>query len=195
MNRLEEYLNSIEKKQLYMLYISILIAVGVLYYNFNYSFLQNKINTQTSKISVLENKLKKTNYLELKLIKIKNQIKKLKKENSGLSEDLNYVNILITSSNILNINDKKFPDILKNVLNEAVNNNIQASYTINKNLTNFKTYNIDINGTFTPKQYYDFAYFIKNLEDINGIKEIKNFSLKKDRKVKFHISIIFWSLL
>ena len=194
MNKIEEYLNNLEKKHLYMLYVSLIIVVGIIYYNYNYSYLQDKIDTQNTTIYSLEKKLKKTNFLEIKLRKIKKDILKIKKENSALSEDLNYINILIKTSNVLNIDNKKFSDILKDVLNKAINNNIKASYLINENLNDFKSFNINIKGSFNPENYNNFLFFIHDLEDIKQIKEIKTFYMKKDKNIEFKMNIIFWSL-
>jgi predicted metal-dependent enzyme (double-stranded beta helix superfamily) len=195
MNKIEEYLNSLDKKNIMFLYVSVVIAAFIFYYNFNYSVLQKKIDTNNQEMITLENKLKKISILSLKLKKLKIKLKRLRKQNISLNEDLKYLNMLIKTSAVLHIDEKKFLSILKDILQKATNNNINASYVINKNIADFKTYIIEIKGEFDPLNFDKFYMFVKNLESIKAIKEIKNLNLSKRDNVKFEIKILFWSIL
>jgi len=107
MSKIENYLNSLDKKNITLLYLSVVIAFGVLYYNVNYSIFQKEIDLNNQKIISLKNKLKKTS-LSLKLKNLKIKLKKLKKENVSLKEDLKYLNVRIKTSAILHIDEKNF---------------------------------------------------------------------------------------
>jgi len=193
MSKIENYLNSLDKKNITLLYLSVVIAFGVLYYNVNYSIFQKEIDLNNQKIIGLKNKLKNTS-LSLKLKNLKIKLKKLKKENVSLKEDLKYLNVRIKTSVILHIDEKNFLNILRSVLQEAVNNNIKASFTISKKVNDYKTYIIEIKGEFAPFEFNKFYRFIKNLENIKAVKEITNLNLSKNKNVTFEIKILFWSL-
>ncbi|ACM93665.1 hypothetical protein NAMH_1376 [Nautilia profundicola AmH] len=195
MNRIEEYLNSLDKKNLVLLYASIIIAVFIVYYNYNYNILQEKIDNYNVKIVQLKKKLESTNSLRSVLSELKTQLKKLKKQNVSLNEDLKYLNVLVKTSSILHINEKNFLNILKNVLHNAIQNNIKASYTIDKNTDEYKKYIINVQGEFEPEMFDKFYEFIKNLEKIKAIKEITQLKIIKKDKVQFDMNIVFWSLL
>jgi len=195
MNRIEEYLNSLDKKNLVLLYASIIIAVFIVYYNYNYNILQEKIDNYNVKIVQLKKKLESTNSLRSVLSELKTQLKKLKKQNVSLNEDLKYSNVLVKTSSILHRNEKNFLNILKNVLHNAIQNNIKASYTIDKNTDEYKKYIINVQGEFEPEMFDKFYEFIKNLEKIKAIKEITQLKIIKKDKVQFDMNIVFWSLL
>ena len=195
MNRIEEYLNSLDKKNLVLLYASIIIAVFIVYYNYNYNILQEKIDNYNVKIVQLKKKLESTNSLRSVLSELKTQLKKLKKQNVSLNEDLKYLNVLVKTSSILHRNEKNFLNILKNVLHNAIQNNIKASYTIDKNTDEYKKYIINVQGEFEPEMFDKFYEFIKNLEKIKAIKEITQLKIIKKDKVQFDMNIVFWSLL
>lgn len=195
MNRVEEYLNTLDKRNIVMLYASVIIAVFVVYYNFNYSVLQKSINENNQEIISLKHKLNRSNTLLLELKKLKTEAKKLKKKNLSLTEDLKYLNLLVKTSPVLHIEEKHFLEILRQILKKAVNSNIEASYKIEKNTDKYKTYEIEVNGEFSPAEFENFYKFIKNLESIGAIKEIRELKIDKNEKVEFEMKIVFWSFL
>ena len=195
MNRIEEYLNTLDKKNLFFLYSSVIIVAFIIYYNFNYNILQEKIDNYNNEIFSLQENLQTTNDLKKKLLKLKTEFKQLKKENMSLSEDLKYLNVLVNTTSILHIDEKHFMNILKKILEKAVKNNIKASYIISKETDRYKNYVIRINGVFEPKDFINFYRFIKNLEKIKAIKEIEYLKLEKKEKVQFDLKIVFWGLL
>jgi len=85
MSKIENYLNSLDKKNITLLYLSVVIAFGVLYYNVNYSIFQKEIDLNNQKIISLKNKLKKTS-LSLKLKNLKIKLKKLKKAIQNITQ-------------------------------------------------------------------------------------------------------------
>lgn len=195
MNRIEEYLNTLDKKNIILLYASVIIAVFVVYYNFNYNVLYEKIENYNQEIGALEEKLRKTDKLNIKLAKIKKDLKILKTKNSALNEDLRYLNVLIKTSSVLHINEKEFLNILKNVLQKAVDNKILASYTIVEKSDEYKRYVINIKGVFEPASFSAFYKFINNLEKIKAVKRIEYLKFDKKEKISFDLNIVFWSLL
>jgi len=195
MNKFETYLNSLDKKNIILLYLSIIIIAVIVYYNFNYGVLSKQINTNSEKISFLQSKVKKVSNLQEKLNNIKAQLNKLKKQNLSLNEDLKYLNLLIKTSSILHVDEKSFLNVLKDVLQNATNNNIEASYTINKSIKDYVVYQIDINGEFSPEEYGNFYKFIRDLEKIRAVKEIKNLTFEKKKDVNFNIQLLIWGIL
>jgi hypothetical protein len=173
----------------------VIIAVFVVYYNFNYSVLQKSINENNQEIISLKHKLNRSNTLLLELKKLKTEAKKLKKKNLSLTEDLKYLNLLVKTSPVLHIEEKHFLEILRQILKKAVNSNIEASYKIEKNTDKYKTYEIEVNGEFSPTEFENFYKFIKNLESIGAIKEIRELKIDKNEKVEFEMKIVFWSFL
>ena len=195
-NKIEEYLNSIDKKNLIILYLLVASLIGLVYYNFNYSILGDEIKKYNYEIESLEKKIKDNSSLLVKLKQLEKNIKKLKAENFSLKEDIKYLNVLIGSSNVFNINEKRFFNILKNILQKAVDNDIKASYKIKVSEDKFKVYSIHINGEFYKENFFNFLNFIKDLESIRNIKKIQNLLVtKKDNSIKFSLIINFWSML
>ena len=194
-DKIENYLNSIDKKNLILCYLSIALLIGLIYYNFNYSILGDKIKRYNQKIEFLKNKIKNNKFLYLKLEELKRNINTLKIKNLFLKKDIKYINMLINSSKMFNINKEGFFIILKDILQKAVNNNIKASYKVAIDVNKFKIYSIHVNGNFNKNNFLDFFNFIKNLESIKNIKKIKNLLIvKKDNLIEFSLVIIFWSI-
>jgi len=198
-NKIEDYLNNldnIDKKILILLYLLCTLLIGLIYYSFNYSILREKIEQYDYQVESLEKKIKSNKSLINKLKKLRKNTKILEYKNSSLGEDIKYLNMLINSSNILNINEKRFFTILRNILQKAVENNIKASYKIEINVNKFKVYSIYINGKFNKKNFFDFFNFIKDLESIKNVKKVHNLSLTKENNfIKFSLIINFWSIL
>jgi len=198
-NKIEDYLNNldnIDKKILILLYLLCALLIGLIYYSFNYSILREKIEQYDYQIESLEKKIKSNKSLITKLKKLRKNIKILEYKNSSLEEDIKYLNMLINSSNILNINEKRFFTILRNILQKAVENNIKASYKIEINVNKFKVYSIYINGKFNKEKFFNFFNFIKDLESIKNVKKVHNLSLTKENNfIKFSLIINFWSIL
>jgi len=197
MNSIKEYFEGLDKKNLFLIYFLLFIVIGFIYYSYNYSILNKEVENSNNKIASLEKKIKNIGLLPTKLNRLKKEIKKLEKENFYLSEDLKYINVLIGSSTVLNINEKSFLIILENILKKAILNNIEASYVINKKIDNFKIYTIDIQGNFESEYFYNFFNFIKELESVKKIKSIQVLNLEKnnDKYIKFYLKISFWSFL
>ena len=195
-SKIEDYSNSVDKKNLILCYLLSTILIGLIYYNFNYSILDEKIQKYNYQIKYLENIIKDDKSFNSKLKQLKKSIKILKTKNFSLKEDIKYLNALINSCNMFNINEKKFFTILKDILQKAVDNKIKASYKIKIDIDKFKVYSIHIDGGFNKEDFFNFFDFIKNLESIKNIKKIEKLLItKKDNSIKFFLIINFWSIL
>jgi len=193
---LKEYFEELDKKNLFLIYFLFFICVGFIYYNYNYSVLSERIKKYNERIEKLRKEIEDVGLLPTKLDKLKKQIKKLEERNFSLNEDLKYINMLIKSSNILNINEESFLVILENILKKAVLNKIEASYIIGEKIEGFKIYTIDVTGNFEKEYFYNFFNFIKDLESVRKIKSIKVLNFKKNNNnIEFYLKIDFWSIL
>jgi len=195
--RIEEYLKELDNKNTMFLYISVFILAAIVYYNYNIEVLGSEISKKQKEITKLEKKLKQTSRLEVTLRKLKKELKKLQSRQVVLNEDLKYINTLVNSSPVLHIDEVKFLDILKDVLKKATLSNIEADYEIIKTLSDYKKYEIKIQGNFLPVDFENFAIFIKNLEKIKAIKKIDDINFtknEKEKKINFDMKILFWSL-
>ena len=196
MINLKESFEELDKKKLFLIYFLFFICIGFIYYNYVYLVFDKEFKKYDKEIEKIRKEIKNTKLLPYKLDKLQKQIKKLEKENLSLNEDLKYINLLIKSSTILNINEKSFLAILESILRKAVLNNIEASYIIGDKIEGFKIYTIDIKGSFEKEYFYNFFNFIKDLESVGKIKSIQILKFKKNNNnIKFYLKIDFWSVL
>jgi len=196
MINLKEYFEELDKKKLFLIYFLFFICIGFIYYNYVYLVFDKEFKKYDKEIEKIRKEIKNTKLLPYKLDKLQKQIKKLEKENLSLNEDLKYINLLIKSSTILNINEKSFLAILESILRKAILNNIEASYIIGDKIDSFKIYTINIKGNFEKEYFYNFFNFIKDLESIRKIKSIQLLKFKKNNNnIEFYLKIDFWSIL
>jgi len=196
MTNLKEYFEELDKKKLFLIYFLFFICIGFIYYNYVYLVFDKEFKKYDKEIEKIRKEIKNTKLLPYKLDKLQKQIRKLEKENLSLNEDLKYINLLIKSSTILNINEKSFLAILESILRKAILNNIKASYIIGDKIDSFKIYTIDIEGNFEKEYFDNFFNFIKDLESIRKIKSIQLLKFKKNNNnIEFYLKIDFWSIL
>jgi aspartyl/asparaginyl beta-hydroxylase (cupin superfamily) len=195
MNRIEEYLDSLDKKNLFMLYFSIVILAAIFYYYVNIGIFGKKIEENNLKIDSLEMKLTKNRTLEKKVAKLKKEYKLYQQKLLSSKEDLKYLSLLIATSDVLKINDKKFIEILNRILDAGIENAIAPSYEITTSDDKFKKYVITLKGNFYPEEYRNFMNYISEIEKINSIKTFDFASFKEDNAtVSFRMKIIFWGI-
>ncbi|WP_024791863.1 hypothetical protein [Lebetimonas sp. JS138] len=193
MNRLEEFLQNLDKKNLLLLYLSVFIIGIIIYYNFNYNLLSSKIDENSRLIGDLENKanvsLKKYN---TKLAKLKKEYRNLKIKEYSKLQDLDYLNKKIDLS-ILNINDKNFYSLLENILYKSSVLNLNPNFYISKNNNNFKIYNIEINGTLGYCNERNLFNLIKFLESQKYVNSVESCYIDENRS-NFYIKYNVWGL-
>jgi hypothetical protein len=193
MNRIEEFLNGLEKKHLVLLYLSIAMLGVVIYFNFNISFMKSeaiKYKKEIAKYKRLKNG--GLNKLKLQLLNLTKQEKKLLKKKYKLKEELKRLNTLIMTSPVLFISDNSFANILKEILYNSEKFNVKISLNISNDKDIFKIYTINLNGK--ANNMYDIYRFIQSIEKIRKIKKVEIANIKdlKD-SVAFDLVIKFWS--
>jgi len=176
MNKIEEYLNSLKPKEVIYLFVSIPIVIFMIYYNFVYPAINEKIST----LQKQEKKLKKD------LIKISLKIRKLKvvsktlrptaKKLQNLKEDFKYIKYNIHSLENLNLNDDRVYIILSKLLNQSEQLNIKASFSIywdTKFIPFTKTISINIEGSGNYVDIINYIEYIENMPNIAYVTDIK----------------------
>lgn len=191
MNRIKEYLENLDNKNLIMLYLSVLILFIIIGY-FVYQKIifpkkQQLINQKISLITKIR-EVKSNNYEIIKLRKIE---KNKKLEINSLREDLNYLNALIYSAPKININKKRYLTLIDNYL--KIGSNLNASFKFNQT-KKINKYNIYISGKFLPEEYFTFVKFLKILQNQKVIVTINSLNLDYEKYVNYDINLSIWSI-
>jgi len=199
MNKIENYLSGLDTKNLVLLYLSLFFLIGLIYYNYNYSVLGEKIKANSEQIEKLKH-AKNEKQLHRDLVNLRKSLKKTELENQTLKEDLKYLNILIKTSPVLNISENEFLDILQTILKKATYYNVKASYTIKKSQDKFVKYDIVLEGKMAPEEFLNFLEFIRSIEKMHIIKQIRFLNLQaveneKELGVDFKMELILWGLI
>ena len=199
MNKIENYLSGLDTKNLVLLYLSLFFLIGLIYYNYNYSVLGEKIKANSEQIEKLKH-AKNEKQLHRDLVNLRKNLKKTQLENQTLKEDLKYLNILIKTSPVLNISENEFLDILQTILKKATYYNVKASYTIKKSQDKFVKYDIVLEGKMAPEEFLNFLEFIRSIEKMHIIKQIRFLNLQaveneKELGVDFKMELILWGLI
>jgi len=191
--RVNEYFSNLDKKNLLMLYLSMLILffiIGNLIYS-NY-IVSEKENLDKQKKEIIK-KLSKIRSYKRVISSSKEKYLKQKSLLATLEEDVRYLNSVIYSSNRLYIDNKKYLSILNNYLQIAPL--INASFEFNVTKSDVKNYNIYINGNIDVNDYFKFVSFIKELEKADAIVTIDNLALNRDKNIiNYDINISIWSI-
>jgi len=193
MNKLEEFLEQLDKKNKIMLYMSVVIAAITLFYNFNYSSLRVQIEQNDKKISKLNKEVHfSLNHYSIKLANLKKISKKLVlKENEKL-QDLDYLNRRVALS-ILNVDDKIFYSILEDILSKTSSLNLTPSFSIDKNITKFNKYQIKINGLVQNCAEEKLFKLIKILESRRYVNSINEFFIDRNNST-YYIEYNIWGI-
>jgi len=196
MNRVEKYLQELNKKNKILLYISIIILGFIIYYNFNYSYLNEKYEKLHSQVNALYKKVNISFYdLQNKLKNLKQTYKLQYQKNSSLQEDYRYLKVLINTSEVLTLNEEKFFSILETILKMSSQKGINSSYEIEQNKKDLLIYKVKIYGNFAVNNFLNFLEFVKTIEKIKAIKKISSLKLEyKDQEIKFDMICEFWSI-
>jgi len=117
--KIEEYLNSISKKEFIYILVSIPIVFFVLYYNFIYPDLEKQKRITKNHITQKHNQLKKLKK-EINKVKIsKNIITPTRKKLENLADDYKFIKYNLATIQILSLDDPKIFLLLKKVLKKA----------------------------------------------------------------------------
>lgn len=193
-NRIVEYINGLDRRNLLMLYMSLIILAVIFYLNINESIFSNKIEQNHGTILKLKKALKSNKILEKKILKLKKEYKGIQKNIFALQEDIKYLKILISTS-LMSLNDKKFIGFLKTILDISVENGLNSSYSISKEKDKLIQYTIFLNGNFEKERYRDFVKFIQEIEKLKVIKTINQSTISDVNGIlNYKIIINFWGI-
>ncbi len=191
MNKINEYLENLDKKNLIMLYLSILILFFIIvYFVYENMILPKKMRLIDNKISIIK-KIRLLNNNESKLILLKKKYKKEKIKLNSLKEDLKFLNAVVYSSKRLNVNKYKYLNIINKYL--QMGSNLNASFVFNR-LNALNKYNISVYGNFSPDDYFIFVKFLKILQQPNAIITINDMKLNYKKNVHYDINLSIWSI-
>jgi len=191
MNQIKEYFENLSKKDLIMLYLSILIFSFIIGYFVYQKVIFPKKQQFTNQKILLIKKIKRLNSNNYEVIKLKKIYKNKKLKINSLKEDLNYLNALIYSTPKININQKQYLNIINNYL--KIGSNINASFEFNQT-NQINKYNIYISGKFVPQEYFIFVKFLKILQNQKAIVTIDKLNLSYKKKIKYDINLFIWSI-
>lgn len=191
MNKIKDYLENLDTKNLIMLYLSILILFFIMGYFIYQKIIfpkkQQLINQEISLIKKIR-EVKSNNY---EVIKLKKIYKNKKLKINSLREDLNYLNALIYSVPKININKKRYLNIIDNYL--QIGSSLNASFKFNQT-KKIDKYNIYISGKFLPEEYFIFVKFLKILQNPKAIVTINNLNLNYKKYINYDINLSIWSI-
>ncbi len=191
MNKIKDYLENLDTKNLIMLYLSILILFFIMGYFIYQKIIfpkkQQLINQEISLIKKIR-EVKSNNY---EVIKLKKIYKNKKLKINSLREDLNYLNALIYSVPKININKKRYLNIIDNYL--QIGSSLNASFKFNQT-KKIDKYNIYISGKFLPEEYFIFVKFLKILQNPKAIVTINNLDLNYKKYINYDINLSIWSI-
>jgi len=189
---LNGYLDSLDKKNLIMLYSGILILFFIIG-NFIYSnyILEEKVKLDAKKKEILK-KLSEVRGYRSVIDRDRKKYLKQKSLLASLEEDLKYLNSVIVTSKRLYIDKKKFLDILNNYL--KIGAYLDASFELNTSKSLSK-YNLVISGNFNSDKYLEFVNFLRVIESAKAIITINKCSLKEEKnRVYYNLKVSIWSI-
>ncbi|MEO1923355.1 MAG: hypothetical protein ABGX25_02405, partial [Nautiliaceae bacterium] len=178
MNRIEEYLQSLDNKNRLMLYVAILLLGGFIYYYVNYNiFYQKIVSLENKKRDIILKMKKQTNTVTTELVKLKKKYKKLLKQHTILKGDLKYLIVVVNTSKKIFIDDKKFFYILNKILENSNKYQINSTYLINTKKKELKDFNVILNGSVDVNEFLNLANFIRSVEKMNFVKSVNYVNL------------------
>jgi hypothetical protein len=174
--KIEAYLNSLEKKELIYIFLSIPIVVFIIYYNFIYP----KLEKQN------ENLLKQEKSKYKTLIKISKEIRIVKKSKvaiiptrkklESLKEDFKFINYSFDKLELIRLNNKKVYNIFTRLLEKANELNLNVSFNISwntKKIPPFSQYiSLNIDGQGNYINIVKYLQFIDHLESLIYVKDV-----------------------
>jgi len=196
LSKIEEYLKDLEKKEIYMLYVSILIVFGVIYYYLNYPQF-DEIKTLNSKIIKLQKELRK----KLPTVKrYKKQYISLLKQKQEAKSDYDYLLMSINTSDILVVDKESYFNSLKKMIKSSLKKSIYPSKItlgyVDEKLIRMYYYNVS--GKFENSAFINFMEFIKSFENLKSINSVKTLNLAKAdinaTNVDFNITFGLWGV-
>ena len=175
--RIEEYLNSLEKKELIYIFLSIPIVVFIIYYNFIYPNLEKEQKKLTSLQKEKQQSLGKIVQEIRKVKKSKVILAPTRQKLENLKEDFKYINYNYQSLDILKLDDYKIYNIFTKLLNESNILGLTTSFNIKWDLPKIPPFDnhleVIIQGSGDYKNIIKYLQFIDHLKSLIIIKNLK----------------------
>jgi len=200
LSKIKEFLDSLDKTKKILIYIGVFLLISLIggFLNFN---LYNDIFKKEAEVKNLHLKflkiVRRISIANKNINNLKTKYNKKLQHLSLLKDDLKYLIYNIHLSNIY-ISQKRFYSILEKILKLSSSYNINADYIILiKDKDKFlKKYILIIEGNFPCYYYFDYLKFLKKIETLHFIKEVKEVNaIENDNYfINFKIKVIFWSI-
>ena len=190
--KIEEYLESLETKELIYLFLAIPIVVFIVYYNFIYP----KIDNEYQHLESLQNKKQKELvkvFSDVKKVRLTSKLlKQTKLKYLKLQEDFKYLEYAFDSLQIVQLNDKRVYNILTQLLQKSKELNIENTFNIqwdtNKQIKPYTRYvEIKIDGI---GDYLSIVKYIQFIDYLKSLIFIKSFDIQRyHNRLKFVITL------
>lgn len=170
-DRLDEFLNEREPKEKYMIYISIIIVIGIIYYFFNYKMLCSELKQKQNDIIHTKQTYDLKSY-ENKLKIAKNKFYNLNNKIVALRDNIEYIKNRISSIKNIKffVNDDDLFLFLKSLFSFSIQKSLFPSYVMSKQKQSLlKEYSIQIKGQTTLKNFVNFISMLRYIEKSNYI--------------------------
>ena len=190
-DKLISYFEQQDNKNLIMLILSVLIAMGIAIYYLNDYFSQQNSLLENKKIKIYK-KIKKIRNLNSSLGALKHKNRILKTKFKNLSSDWKFLLSEIETSDFLIVDNEKFLKILHNYI--KMGTKVNASFEIENNNKKLNRYNMSIKGDFKPNEFFNFTDFIKTIQSPKAIISINSLNVKKDSDIiDYDMNVSIWS--
>lgn len=202
MNKFIEYFRNLEKKQKYMLYLSV-VFVGYMIFNQFVPDMMDKQESlqsdiQTKQMQIIRNSTKK---LKAQVAKVQKELLISQENVSMRQERVNYLIGSLYRVKFAFFREEELAKALDLVLQNSIRKNIELAFIKNEdakieNLSELiqykKTMLIDGNGEY--KQILEFINYIENLELLMSIAEVKLEEAEKKDNVHFSLKVNFYGV-
>ena len=175
--KIEEYLESLSKKEMIYLSLSLPIAVFVIYYNFVYPKLEKKDSDLKQKEEMVKKELIDVSSKIRKVKSSKKIITPIRKKLENLEEDYKYIDYSFRQLDAIKLNNAKIYSIFTKLLNKANSLGLAVSFKVDwnkKRLEPFSQYievNISGKGDYIDiVRYLQFIDHLKSLVNVNTIE-------------------------
>lgn len=202
MNKFIEYFRNLEKKQKYMLYLSV-VFVGYMVFNQFVPEMMDKQESlqsdiQTKQMQIIRNSTKK---LKAQVAKVQKELLISQENVSMRQERVNYLIGSLYRVKFAFFREEELAKALDLVLQNSIRKNIELAFIKNEdakieNLSELiqykKTMLIDGNGEY--KQILEFINYIENLELLMSIAEVQLEEAEKKDNVHFSLKVNFYGV-
>lgn len=200
MNKIENYLKTTPKRQIYLIYFMIF---GLIFYGFIQIVMPIKedIETSRSQINELQVKLTNNSLRRLKKQKIKKnrELLSLKSKKDKQKEEINYLISGLYKLKYAFYDDKEWAKSIDNILQYSLKRNLKIDYIKSAIVNNDKNSGLiekkrsmEISGSGA---YVDIVAFISYIDNLNTLLKFEKMQIKLDEKeLTFKLSIDMYGI-